>query len=197
MVKKSGKFFSSDVVGVGIGIRSDFSWLAGSGIAINKGILTNEYLETNLTDVYAAGDCAEFHDVIFDRQHIMGNWANATSQGAAVGKTMVGQRTVFESASSYSDSFFEGTYSFIGVVDEKFSDEVVSRGSEDSGKMTRIFIKTIGGVMRVVGATVINDPSGVAPLVSAIKNKVDISPYKDRLSNADFDLKRLILRIKS
>src|SRR5579872_4701199 len=102
VITKSGVRLDADIVGIGIGIKSDFSWLESSGIGINRGILTNEYLETNLPDVYAAGDCAEFKDVIFDRQHIIGNWANATSQGSAVGKNMAGVKTVFETASSYS-----------------------------------------------------------------------------------------------
>ena len=191
---KSGKTFDADVVGIGIGIKSDLSWLEGSGIKINRAIVTNEYLETSLQDVYAAGDCAEFKDVIFDRQHIMGNWANATSQGSTVGKTMGGQKTVFETASSYSINFFEtGACTFIGVTDEKFADEVVSRGSVEGGKMTRIFVKTIGGVMRVVGATIINNPMEVAPLTSAVKNKVDIFANKEKLAEPNFDLKELLV----
>ena len=196
VVTKSGKTLEADVVGVGIGIKSDLSWLAGSGIKINSTIVTNEYLETNLPNVYAAGDCAEFHDVIFDRQHIMGNWANATSQGSAVGKNMSGQKTVFETASSYSINFFDppagGSCTFIGVTDDKFADEVVSRGSVESGKMTRIFVKTIGGVMRVVGATIINNPMEVSPLTTVVKGKIDISSNKDSLSDINFDLKNLI-----
>lgn len=196
VVTKSPNSFDADVVGVGIGIKSDFSWLIGSGIKIDRAIVTNEYLETSVRDIYAAGDCAQFHDVIFEREHIMGNWANATSQGAAVAKTMahsassgqVGQRTVFESASSYSDTFFEGVYSFIGVIDEKFADEVISRGSVELGKMTRIFVKTIGSVMRIVGATVINSPVDVAPLTSIIKKKVDVSAYKEKFADLSFDL---------
>lgn len=192
VVTKSGKTFEVDVVGIGIGIKSDFSWLNGSGIQINRAILTNEYLETNLSDVYAAGDCAEFKDVIFNRQHIMGNWANATNQGNAVGKNMAGVKTVFETVSSYSTNFFDGSCSFIGVTDDKFADEVISRGSIESGKMTRIFVKTINGVMRAVGATVINDPAQVAPLTSAVTNKVDIVRYKDKMADMNFDLKTLV-----
>lgn len=196
VVTKSGKEFEVDLIGIGIGIKSDLSWLDGTGIKINRAIVTNEYLQTNLPDVYAAGDCVEFHDVIFDRQHIMGNWANATSQGSVVGKTMAGQRTVFETASSYSINFFEppnnGSCTFIGVTDENFADEVVSRGSVESGKMSRIYVKTIGGVLRIVGATVINNPAEVAPLTSSVKNKVNISAHKDRLGDVDFDLKGLI-----
>jgi len=200
VVTKSGKRFETQAVGIGVGIRPDFSWLAGSGIKINRGIVTNEYLETNLPDVYAAGDCAEFYDVVFDRQHVMGNWANATSQGNAVGRTMAhstssgqaNQRTVFETASSYSINYFDGACTFIGVTDEKFADEVISRGSVGEGKMTRIFIKTIDNVVRVVGATIINDPSQVSPLTMAIKGRADVSKHKDKLSDEKFDLRELI-----
>lgn len=197
---KSGKSFEVDAVGVGIGIRPDFSWLGGSGIKINRAIVTNEYLETSLVDVYAAGDCAEFWDVVFERQHIMGNWANATSQGNAVGRTMthsassgrVGQRTVFETASSYSINFFDGSCSFIGVTDEKFADDVISRGSVEAGKMTRIFVKTMEGRMRIVGATVINSVADISPLTTVVKNRVDIVRHKDKLSDEKFDLRELV-----
>lgn len=190
---KSGKRYECDVVGVGIGIISDLGWLSGSGIKINQAIETNEYLETSLPDVYAAGDCAQFYDVIFRRAHIVGNWANATSQGSAVGKTICGQRTLFETASSYSDSFFGKSYSFIGVTDEKFADEVVNRGSVADGWMTRIFVKTIDSEVRVVGATVINNPAEVSPLTSAVKDRVDIGQHKNRLADLDFDLKNLLV----
>lgn len=190
---KSGKIFECEVVGVGIGIKSDLSWLGDSGIKIDRAIVTNQYLETSVSDVYAAGDCAEFHDVIFERQHIMGNWANATSQGAAVGKTITGQRTVFETASSYTINFFNGFCSFIGVTDSKFADKIISRGSVKEGKMTRIFVKKISGVTRVVGATVINDPAEVGPLTTMVKSKIDVSAHIEKLSDQSFDLKHVLL----
>ena len=204
VITKSGHRYECDVVGVGIGIKSGLSWLEGSGIKVNQGIVTNQYLETNVPDIYAAGDCAEFWDVIFERQHIMGNWANATSQGLAVGKTMAGQRTVFETASSYSINFFDqprvdertrveagGAWSFIGVTDEKFADEVISRGSVEAGKMARIFIKTINGSTRIVGATIINDPAEVSPITFAVKNKTDVSKFLEKLADQDFSLKEI------
>lgn len=189
---KSGKNFPAQVVGIGVGIKSDLEWLEDSGLKINHGVLTNEYLETNLPDVYAAGDCAEFADVIFERQHIIGNWANATSQGNAVGKNMAATPCVpFETASSYSINFFDGSCTFIGVTDREYADEVVSRGSIESGKMTQIYIKTIGGVMRIVGATVINNTSEVSPLTVAVKGKVDIATYRDKLSDSNFNLSEI------
>lgn len=192
IVTKSKKKIEAGVVGVGIGIKPDLEWLKKAGIKTNRAIVANEFLETNIADVYAAGDCAEFHDVFFERQHIMGNWANATSQGAAVGKTMSGQRTVYETISSYSDTFFDNSYSFIGVTDEKFADEIIVRGSVENQKMARIFIKKIAGVTRIVGATVINDPAEVAPLTAVVKNKKDIFPFKNYLTDTAFDLKEML-----
>lgn len=200
VVTKSGDKYDVQVVGIGIGIRLDLDWLKDSGIAAGRGILTNEFLETNLPDVYAAGDCAEFKDVLFERQHILGNWANATSQGTAVGKTMVhsassgqaGEKTVFQTASSYTSNYFDGSCSFIGVTDDKFADEILSRGSVESGKMTRIYIKSIQGVTRIVGATVVNNPSEVPILTSLIKGKTDIMSFKKELTNASFDLRQLL-----
>ena len=58
IVTKSKKKLESDIVGVGIGIKSDLEWLIRAGIKTNRAIVTNEYLETNIVDVYAAGDCA-------------------------------------------------------------------------------------------------------------------------------------------
>jgi NAD(P)H-nitrite reductase large subunit len=53
---KNGQQVSADLVGVGVGIRLTLDHLQGSGLAINKGVLTNEYLETSLPGIWAAGE---------------------------------------------------------------------------------------------------------------------------------------------
>jgi len=192
VVTKAGKKLDVDVVGVGIGIKLDLDWISSTGVKINRAVLTNEYLETNIPDIYAAGDCSEFHDVFFERQHVMGNWANAISQGLAVAKNMCGVKTVYETISSYSDTFFDppagGAYSFIGVTDESYADKVIKRGSVEAGKMARIFVKSINGTMRIVGASIINDPSEVSPISSLIRSKKDISSDIENFSDPNFDL---------
>lgn len=194
IVTKSGKKLEADVVGVGIGIKSDIEWLTQAGIKVNRAILTNEKLGTNIPDIYAAGDCAEFNDVFFERQHVLGNWANATSQGLAAAKNMCDEPTVFETISSYSDTFFEGAYSFIGVTDESYADKIIKRGSVEAGKMARIFVKSMNGSMRVVGASVVNDPSEVAPISAAIRSKKDVSAFVEKIPDLDFDLKEIVAR---
>ena len=74
------------------------------------------------------------------------------------------------------------------MTDDKFADETVTRGTIPGGKMTRIFIKEIRGTTRIVGATVINDPAQVSPLTMAVKNKINVAKYKDKLADSSFDL---------
>ena len=205
VVSKSGRIFPCDMVGIGIGIKSDLAWLEGSGLKIDQGIVTNEYLETNLGDVYGAGDCANFYDLTIESDHNVGTWANATLQGRVVGMNMaatplrsVGQssegqgRTAFNSVSSYTTTFFGASCSLIGMTDESFADETVSRGSVESGKITRIFIKSIRGTTRIVGASIINNPAEVSSLSGAVRKRSDIAKYVDKLSDLNFDLKNLL-----
>ncbi|OGD94151.1 hypothetical protein A2697_04765 [Candidatus Curtissbacteria bacterium RIFCSPHIGHO2_01_FULL_41_44] len=189
---KSGKKYEADLVGIGIGIRNDLEWLNDSGMKIDGGIVTNEYLETSIPDVYAAGDCVSFYDLIIQVPHIVGTWGNATTQGAVVAKTMCDVRTAFEAVSAYTINFFGSSCSFIGMTEEDFVDEIVVRGSVEDSKITRIFVKKYNSQTRIVGATVINNPAEVSPLTTAVKNRVDIASHKDRLSDLSFDLKQLI-----
>lgn len=191
VVTQSGQEFNCDLVGVGIGVRSDFSWLGDSGLMIKDGIVTNEYLETNLADVYAAGDSVCYFDLFCKAPHLVATWANATTQGAAVAKTMSGVRTPFEAVSSYTINFFGGSCTFIGMTEDGFADEVCERGSVAAQKLSRFFLKNIGGQLRMVGATLVNAASEVGLVTSIIKNRVDLSRKKEKLADLDFDLKEL------
>jgi NAD(P)H-nitrite reductase large subunit len=191
-------------VGIGIGIKSDLGWFEGSGLKIGSGIITNEYLETSLVDVYSAGDCVQFFDVIIEVPHLVATWTNATIQGTVVGKTMVhsassgqvGQKTVFEAVSAYTTSFFGASVSFIGMTENDFADEVIKRGSTEANKMAQIFVKkypstSSGSMIRIVGAIIVNDFSEVTPITTAIKNRIDVSSNLQKLSDLSFDLKNL------
>lgn len=62
-VQTSKRAMKADALVIAIGIRPNTAFLEGTGIEMTKGtILTNEYLETNIQDIYAAGDCAMVHN---------------------------------------------------------------------------------------------------------------------------------------
>ena len=161
------KEFSLSLLGVGIGIRPDFSWIKNVGIDVNRGILTNEFLETNAPNIYAAGDVAEFYDTLAERQVIVGNWLNAQAQGRTVAKTMAGERTAFSAVRAYSTNVCGNEIIFIGDTDVGFADKIVRRGSREENGVTQIFVRN----EKIVGATLVNRNAERAELTKLIQEK--------------------------
>ncbi len=70
-------------------------FLAGSGIAVGRGILVDDTLRTNVPNIYAAGDCAELKDPKTGKTHINFGWRSAMKQGRLAGENMTGAGTVY------------------------------------------------------------------------------------------------------
>jgi NAD(P)H-nitrite reductase large subunit len=162
------------ILGVGVGVSPDFSWLDGSGIELLSGIKTNEFLETNVEDVYAAGDIAEFYDPIVERHVKAGNWMSSMSQGRIVAKTMSGERTAFELVSSYAADVLGLDVIFVGDVSMEHADEVHLVGSVEDSAVTQVFERN----GRVVGGVMVNRNMDRAILTNAIKEKQAFSDVK-------------------
>ncbi len=88
---KSEKVIDADLILVSAGIRPNISLVQGNeGIKLNKGIVVNEYMETGLEGVYAAGDIAEYQGRVY------GIWAPSQQQGKIAGLNMTGEKTEFD-----------------------------------------------------------------------------------------------------
>ncbi|MDP2720782.1 MAG: FAD-dependent oxidoreductase, partial [bacterium] len=192
---KSGKKVPADIVGVGIGIHMDLDHLVGSGIKIDKGVITNEYLETDASDVWAAGDIAQFYDVIFNKHHQMGNWSNAAAQGKVVGPNMVAGwgssrsgREQFITVSAYTISIFDVPFTFMGDPVVDWETEIVERGSIEDGTLGRIHLKDGA----ITGAALLNLSVDRRPIEELIKNRVKISVGKEKLADTSFELNSLL-----
>lgn len=180
----SGATIKADIAGVGIGIHLDLDYLKDSGITLNKGVVTNEFLETSEPNVWAAGDIAEFYDSVFNRYHLLGTWSNASSQGRAVGLNMIGQKTAFETTSLYSINIFENNLSFLGDPTADDQTEIIERGSVADKKLGRLLIRED----IIVGASLINLPIDRNNLTKLIKAKTKITASKAKLTDLSFDL---------
>ncbi len=157
-----------EVLGVGIGIVPDFEWLRAGGVETGVGVKGNEYLETNVPDIYVAGDVAEFFDPVTGRQLVMGNWMNAMSQGRVVARTMGGERTRFELVSSYATNVLGLELIFVGDTDKAAAQEIRVLGSVEEKGVTQIFERD----GRVVGGVMIGRNSDRAGVTRAIQARV-------------------------
>ncbi|MDA1038600.1 MAG: FAD/NAD(P)-binding oxidoreductase, partial [bacterium] len=167
----------ADILGVGIGLTRDLGWIADAGVDTENGVLTNEYLETNIPDVYAIGDVSEFFNVVIDRHFIAGNWMNAQMQGRAVAKTMSGERTLFRLTTSYAMKVLGMDVMFIGDTRREMASEILVRGIVESGYIIQMFLSG----EKIVGATLIGANTDRMTLTKIIDQQVDISAMKETL----------------
>ncbi|MGH9628408.1 MAG: NAD(P)/FAD-dependent oxidoreductase, partial [Bryobacteraceae bacterium] len=125
-VLESGERLSCDMVVAGIGVSPVIEPLINSGIEMSNGVLVNEYLETSRPDIYAAGDVADYYDVLFDKRRRVEHWDNAVSQGQHCARTLLGERSPFKHVPYFFSDVFDLSYEFWG--DPAGAEEVVERG---------------------------------------------------------------------
>ena len=84
VLTKSGEEIPCGFVGLTVGVSPNVSFLKNTALEINKGILVNQFLETNLPDVYAIGDCAEMRHPKPGRRAVEAVWYTGRMMGKAV-----------------------------------------------------------------------------------------------------------------
>ena len=118
----AGAYIDCDMLGVGLGVKMNVDFLEDTPITVRNGIVTNEYLETNVSDVFAAGDVAEFFDVSIGLHNQMGTWNNSVSHGRIAGANMLGERKFYNDVPMYSTGLFASRIRVMGLTPENVSD---------------------------------------------------------------------------
>jgi 3-phenylpropionate/trans-cinnamate dioxygenase ferredoxin reductase subunit len=152
VVLESGKRLPAELVVAGIGVIPNTEIFANTPLIINNGILVNQYLETNVPDVFAAGDVARYHDVIFNSEQRFEHWDNAAAQGSHTARGMLGQRETFKHVPYFFSDIFDLSYEYWG--NNTGAEAVVYRGDVNDGKFSTWWLK--GG--RLIAAFVMNRP---------------------------------------
>jgi len=116
---KSGKKFKFDAIIAGLGIKLNIELLKDTDIAVNDGIIVNEYLRTNVKDVYAAGDVARYYTTTLNKSLRVEHEDNALNMGNIVGQNMAGQNTIYEQLSYFYSDLFDLGYEAVGILDSK------------------------------------------------------------------------------
>ena len=103
VITRHGEVIATSLVVVATERVPSARFLLGSGVAIETGILVDDYLQTNVADVYAAGDCAEFKDKKSGESRVNFGWRSAIKQGQLAGENMAGGKKRF---SGSQEDFF-------------------------------------------------------------------------------------------
>jgi len=92
---RQGEDLMADVVIMATGIRTNLEWLNGSGVGVNRGILVDDHLRSNVGNVYAAGDVAEGRDLVTGAPAVHAIEPTAMEHGRVVGANMAGRDVAY------------------------------------------------------------------------------------------------------
>jgi NAD(P)H-nitrite reductase large subunit len=171
----SGEKIPCDLLIVAAGVRSNISFLEGSGIETDKfGLLINAFGQTNCEDIYGAGDVTGRNPI----------WPTAVKEGIIAANNMIGVK------SEMTDFFAsKSTMNFLGIptmslginepVDETY---IVDIESDNKGNYKKIIHKN----GKIYGAIIQGDLSYAGILTQLIKNQIDISKVKKTIFKIDY-----------
>jgi 3-phenylpropionate/trans-cinnamate dioxygenase ferredoxin reductase component len=154
----------ADVVVVGIGAVPRTELAEQAGIEVENGILTDEYLETSLRGVFAAGDVANSFHPLWGAQLRVEHWANARHQGPAAARNMLGRREPFSRVPYFYSDQYDVGMEYSGHAPEW--DEVVFRGDVEAREFIAFWVKD-GRVAAGMNVNIWDASGEISELVSS------------------------------
>jgi NAD(P)H-nitrite reductase large subunit len=124
VITSKGDEIECQFVGITVGVSPNISFLKDSGIETDRGVLVNEAFETNIPDIYAIGDCAQYRKAVEGRRAIEQVWYTGRIHGETLAQTLVGKRTTYNPGPWFNSAkFFDIEYQTYGKVDAVLNDD--------------------------------------------------------------------------
>ena len=145
IIQETGEELACNLVGLTAGVSPNIDFLKDSGIELGRGVKVNRFLETNIKDVYAIGDCAEQHEPIGNRRPIEAVWYTGRMMGETVAQTICGNKLEYSPGHWFNSAkFFDieyQTYGWVFAEKKPYAEQFHWKSNDDTKCVTIAFHK--------------------------------------------------------
>ena len=181
-----GKVIACDFAIAAIGITPNRELLRNTPINSQRAILTDEHCQTNIPDIYAAGDCAAVFDPLFNRHRQLDHWESAAFTGTIAGRNMAGAKASFDIVSHFSSDLLGLTLHVYG--DHRHVDHRIIRniGTTD---VIEFGINSEGRITQALSLS--QNPKSVS-LRALVRSRLDVSGKEEQLRDPKVGIDELL-----
>lgn len=184
-----------DFVIVSIGVIPRTELVVGTKVKINKGIIVDRFMRTNVSDIYACGDVAEVYDFVLKESRTLPLWPVAHLGGRVAGYNMAGKQTEFLGGAAMSAlKYFDIPAIAVGMTNPKEGDGYDILVTHDPARALYKKMVLKDGVLK--GFIIINDIERAGLMFYLMRTCVNVGEFKEKLLSEDFGLVSLPEQLK-
>jgi 3-phenylpropionate/trans-cinnamate dioxygenase ferredoxin reductase subunit len=189
VVVRDSSFVSCDFVVAAVGAVPNREILRGAPINAEKAILVDTQCQTNITGIFAAGDCAAIFDPLFGKHRVMDHWDNASVTGTIAGTNMAGGEARYDAVNHFFSDVFD--LSLNGWGEARQVDRRLIRGSTstDSPDFIEFGIAVDGRIAQVLS---INHAGEDDLLAQLVKRRLRVDGNEEALKDPSRPLSSLL-----
>lgn len=179
-----GSSIKADMVVIGVGVLPATELAEAAGLAVDNGIVVDEYARTSDHDIVAAGDCTNHHNPIYDRKLRLESVQNATDQAKTAANTLCGKLEAYNTLPWFWSDQYDLKLQIAGL--SQGFDQVVIRGDSESGRSFAAFYFQQG---RLIAVDAINRPKEFMSTKRALATGKTASP--EQLADESVDMTKV------
>jgi NAD(P)H-nitrite reductase large subunit len=187
VVMTDGKEIPCDLVVIAIGVIPRTELVKQTPVIVNRGIVVDRFMRTNIPDVYACGDVAEAHDFLMNRNRLLPLWPLAHLGGQVAGYNMAGKQVEYEGGTVMSSlKYFDLPIIAVGTLNPEKPDdyEVMVELKPEKTVYKKILLKDDA----ILGFIFLGDLEKAGIFLRLLKNHTDVSEIKEQFLSEDFGI---------
>lgn len=184
-----------DLVIVAIGVVPRTELVIGTDVKVNRGIVVDKMMQTNVPGVYASGDVAETYDFILNQNRLLPLWPLAIQEGQVAGCNMAGKKTTYLGGTNMSSlKYFGIPIISMGLVNPKEDPTLEVLVKQDVAH--NLYKKLVLRNNVVIGMTIVNYIERAGVIFYLMKNAINVKRIKQQLLSDEFGLATLPMSVQ-